>query len=521
MRPLLTSLLILGTIAGFGAAQNCPILGPAYPAPNNVSSSAFASAKAAFDEALTRAHSHGRIPSNTTFYSIQVYSPASRNLIHSVYYTATNKTVSRKPVTVGPDTIFRIFSLSKLLTVYTILTKLGDKYWNEPVSKYVPELAAAQNRRQNAIDDVDWDEVTLGSLSSLMSGIARDCIFPFTSTYNTPNYSNMAFQILAYAVENITGQPFAELVRTQLVEPLNLTRTFLTNPEQHTKLSDAVITEGWDWDLGDESPTGGYYSTISDLTTLGTSILNSTLLPAKATRKWLKPLTHTGSLLTSIGRPWEILRRAIPFPSRPRIADVYTKQGGSDTYVSFLALSPDHNIGISILTASAGKSDAFDVIKKLSLDIWIPAAEQAARDQAGGDFVGRYTLGGGGNASASAEIQLLPGQPGLYVHSLVSEGVDFFGLIQSLLGREGELKAWLYPIGLVSEKGGKKKVAFRAVFGVLGVEAEEDCATWAQVDSGRFGGHPKDLFIFEVDEGGRATGLEVPILGKVLGKVGQ
>lgn len=77
-------------------------------------------------------------------------------------------------------------------------------------------------------------------------------MWPFTSTYRTPNYSDMAFQLLAYAVENITGQPFAQLVTRQLVKPLNLRRTFLSEPGNQT--TNAVIVDGWDLDFGDEAP---------------------------------------------------------------------------------------------------------------------------------------------------------------------------------------------------------------------------------------------------------------------------
>ena len=77
-------------------------------------------------------------------------------------------------------------------------------------------------------------------------------VFPFSTSFNTPNYSNMAFQLLAYAVENITGTPFPELVKTQLIEPLNLKRTYLSNPGNLT--TDAAITAGWDNDFGDEAP---------------------------------------------------------------------------------------------------------------------------------------------------------------------------------------------------------------------------------------------------------------------------
>lgn len=75
--------------------------------------------------------------------------------------------------------------------------------------------------------------------------------WPVLPAYHTPIYSNMAFQILAYAVENITGQDFATLVDEELLKPLGLTRTFLSTVSNDT---DAVIVDGWIADLGDEGP---------------------------------------------------------------------------------------------------------------------------------------------------------------------------------------------------------------------------------------------------------------------------
>jgi hypothetical protein len=157
----------------------------------------------------------------------------------------------------------------------------------------------------------------------------------------------------------------------------------------------------------------------------------------------------------------------------------------------------------------------------MSLNIWIPAAEQAARDQANVNFAGTYKVPGAGNSVA--EIAILPTEPAIYLSSLTSDGVDFFGLLKQLQGVDVDIRAWLYPTGLVDEvtgeNNGTKRIAFRASFGSPGVEADDNCASWANVDRGRFGGYPGDLFIFHVDEKGSATALEIPVLGKTYGRV--
>jgi len=165
--------LLLATFAGLTTAQNCPYLGPAYPAPASIDAPAFVSASTAFDKALADALASGKIPGAATSYAIQVYSPVSKKPIYASYHTPTTISNRTRTTAVGPDTVFRVHSISKLITVYTILAKLGEKYWDEPVAKYVPEFARLQGG--NPAYDADWQEITLGSLASLMSGIGRDC----------------------------------------------------------------------------------------------------------------------------------------------------------------------------------------------------------------------------------------------------------------------------------------------------------------------------------------------------------
>ena len=168
MRVVLHTLLLVGVLSRTCLAQDCPLLGPAYPAPTDIVSSALTAAKVKFEEAL---RSDPRIDRNQISFAVQVYSSSSKTPIHSHYSTAPHLNSS----TVGPETLFRIHSISKVLTVYTIISKLGHMYWHEPVTKYVPELAVS--RQGDDIRSTDWSEVTLGDLASQMSGISRDCKF--------------------------------------------------------------------------------------------------------------------------------------------------------------------------------------------------------------------------------------------------------------------------------------------------------------------------------------------------------
>ncbi|KAK4233038.1 beta-lactamase/transpeptidase-like protein [Achaetomium macrosporum] len=566
----LRTALIVGLASTLSYAQNCPLLGPAYPAATDVTSPAFVAAKTKFDEALA---SSAEVDKDRVWFAIEVYSSKSKDAT-PIYRHFNTPPAQNSSVTVGPDSVFRIHSISKVITVYAMLAKLSYKYWHEPVTKYIPELAGSPAR--DVVNDVDWSEVTLGSLAGQISGISRDYAlgdastvlpsvpglrkledhefvrcgspphapcsradafkhilqtWPSALSYRTPNYSNMAFQILAYAVENITGMPFPDLVTEQLLKPLNLSRTYLYQPSDDTN---AVVWDGWDIEFGEEAPMGGYYSSLNDLTTIGRSILNSTILSPLDTRQWLKPITHTSSLSFSMGSPWEIIRASVPVRTDAESAskttsnvDFYTKQGGGDTYTSLLGLSPDHDVGVSILTAGPVSGATMIAIRELFVDIWLPAAEQAARDQAVINLVGNYTLGSEDDTAtfSVAEVSIDPDEPAVFVSKLISNGTDVMALLRantkSIVG-DGEMRMWLYPMGLVSKSSGcKTRTAFRGVVGLAGKPAVDGCGSWAEGDRLRWGNYPADLVIFETGADGKAKGLEVPILGATLKRDGH
>lgn len=73
------------------------------------------------------------------------------------------------------NTVFRIGSPTKVFSVYAFLIEAGDAYFNDPITKFVPELAAlAANQTGNALTKVAWEDITIGELASHMAGISND-----------------------------------------------------------------------------------------------------------------------------------------------------------------------------------------------------------------------------------------------------------------------------------------------------------------------------------------------------------
>jgi hypothetical protein len=312
MRTAQFSALFLGAFLPLAsrAFTNCPLIGPEFPAPTNLSSSntvqsAMTNLTQFIQQTLSSSNSsYGPFDSTNTSFSLEIFSTHEPDSLYTQHYTAPAVAASQQGVkNVTSDTIYRIGSLTKLFTVYTFLIKTGDVKFNEPITKYVPELleaAEALNASRNPVDYVAWEDITIGELASQMADIGRDyagfgeldgladvdgvaaglpplnasevvpcygggyCTraqfftgfterHPIYAPATAPIYSNAAYQILSYALENITGIDIQTMVEDSLFKPLNLSGgTSWTLPASNSR---AVIPNGAAWaiNLGDET----------------------------------------------------------------------------------------------------------------------------------------------------------------------------------------------------------------------------------------------------------------------------
>lgn len=163
---------------------NCGLQGPVYPVPSNLTSlNAIRGAQSDFQRLIDEALKNGTTPwgpvdaVNTTI-SISVFSTQSDDLVAKYQYTGSSPALKTRLSggKLDTDTLYRLGSVTKMLTVYTVLAKLGTRYWSEPVTNFIPELASQS--MNNSVNNFNWSAVTLGSLAGQMSGIPRDCEFP-------------------------------------------------------------------------------------------------------------------------------------------------------------------------------------------------------------------------------------------------------------------------------------------------------------------------------------------------------
>ncbi|KAI0198113.1 beta-lactamase/transpeptidase-like protein [Astrocystis sublimbata] len=541
------------------AAPICPLEGPVFAKPQHLTDSeaikgAISSLNDVFKNYTASAQNYS--------FALEVFSAYDPKPIFSVLHTApklaTQNTTGVKKV--DENTVFRLGSLSKVHTIYLFLINAGDEIWNAPITKYVAELKALTDGA-DPVTKIAWEKVTIGGIASQMTGIPRDyhvieygfplldaqerppcgdfptCsreqfftglekTYPSLPPFTAAAYSNVGFQLLGYAIEDITGKPFETLLKETMLEPLGMNNTFLRAPDQARGIIPGNPDKtGWTFDLGESAAAGNIYSSIGDLSALGRSMLNYKLLDPAITRRWLKPFSFSTDQHASVGAPWGA--RRVNVAGQPnRWITAFNKAGRINVYSSVLGIIPDYDIGISILLAGELPSNANFGMMDIVGEILIPAVEEAARAETGAKYNGHFAFSNTTALNSSLTIET-DDQPGLKISQWISNGTNF-GYIATFL-QAGYLpvtpRIRLYPTGLEAKNSdGSSKVAFKAVFEDAAVPSLETamfsttCASWMNVASIIYGSAAMDELIFNVDAEGKVVSITSPSLRVTLDK---
>ena len=244
----------------------------------------------------------------------------------------------------------------------------------------------------------------------------------------------------------------------------------------------------------------------------------------------MKPRAHTSSLTISIGAPWEIHRLTLPVTpnsNRTRVSDIYTKGGGQPGYTAIFALSPDHDIGFSVLVAGKGALGDRWGLRAAAGEVFVAAAEHAGWENAKRNFAGTFSDGAGSNLTITVEAD----RPAIGIKSFFADGVPVLPnlITPGFEVPEGyEVAVRAYPSGLESADG--KAVKYRAVAelnpflprsqaeGGAGL-FEDGCISWFSAGFWQTeGGQALDELLFEIEDG-KLVSVNSPALGKVLTRV--
>ncbi|KAL2692307.1 hypothetical protein Neosp_002713 [[Neocosmospora] mangrovei] len=336
-----------------------------------------------------------------------------------------------------------------------------------------------------------------------------------------PAYANTGFILLGAVLQNITGKSLDEQFSNDIFGPLGLSRTYTEAPPKD-EWDNAVIPVNNDTELelmylltpDPAKSSGTLLSTLNDLTKFGSSILNYTLLPGDVTRKWMKPHTHTARLDYSVGGPWEIPRYV--HPQTGLVIDLYTKSGDAGLFSSFLVLVPEFEIGFTVLAASSDRALRALLAGRIGdavVNAIIPALLEQAASEAEKNYGGTYVSTTEGlNSSITITRNKTEGAPpGLTISRFISNGTDYLLAESKASGAPNDPDTTpnrLVPT-VVDEKSGR--VAMRALTAMDAPKLSKGTisgilsADWTTIGGPSYGALDMGLYIFDVDDDGKAT----------------
>lgn len=216
---------------------------------------------------------------------------------------------------VTPATSFHIASIGKLFTAVAAmrLWESGILDIDAPVSEFLePSLLSGQI----VVDGFDYSQkITARQLLSHSAGFANtDSSFRFQAAvflrpqqkrtpeqlverakqlraigkpYERQKYASPGYYILGRLLESITGLPYHQVVRREILSPLGLNSTWESNEEwrrQQGELHHYLgLVDLWRMHPSFEYADGGFVSTTKDLTRFGQAIIDGTVFRNQGT----------------------------------------------------------------------------------------------------------------------------------------------------------------------------------------------------------------------------------------------
>jgi CubicO group peptidase (beta-lactamase class C family) len=322
-----------------------------------------------------------------------------------------------------PATIYSICSISKLFTSIAVmqLRDQGKLSLDEPVRTYLSWFKIKDKYP-------DAPEVTLRGILTHSAGLPREAAFPYWTgpEYEFPTheeivarlssqeelypaesyfqYSNLGLTLAGEVVAAVSGEPFADYVKKNILEPLGMKDTTPEIPEAERGKRLAV---GYSTLLRDGSrsavpfflvrglaPAAGFASTVEDLARFaswqlrllrkgGKEVLNANTLKEMQRVQWMDA-------------DWQN-PRGLGFSVWRRDDKSYVGHGGAcPGYRTQVALCPKDKIAVIVLT-NADDASPDGYVREI-FDIAAPAITQAAEspgkakktDRGLAKYVGRY-----------------------------------------------------------------------------------------------------------------------------------
>jgi len=189
------------------------------------------------------------------------------------------------PVSIRPDTRFRIGSITKQFTAAAILklAERGKLNVNDPISKYIPDWPSGHEVTLrlllNHSSGIHNFTAKAGFQANVTKAITLDTLV--SSFKNDPydfapgdkfRYSNSGYVLLGFIIEKVSGQPYDAFLRKTFFEPLGMTNTGvyppgtpLVNEAIGYSYENGTVRRSVNWDMSNVPAAGNLYSTARDL----------------------------------------------------------------------------------------------------------------------------------------------------------------------------------------------------------------------------------------------------------------
>jgi CubicO group peptidase (beta-lactamase class C family) len=325
-------------------------------------------------------------------------------------------------VPAAPTTKFRIGSITKQFTAAAILKlqEEGRISVEDHLSKFYPDYPRG-------------DEVTIHHLLTHTSGIHSftdkpDFIASVTTPVKTEDqirsfekdpfdfdpgqrflYNNSGYFLLGAIVEKVSGQPYADYLRSKFFEPLGMKDTGVHRSDvalDHEALgyefADGAFKRAADWDMSRAGGAGALYSTIEDLNRwnealFGGKVLSQASLEAAFTPVRIKGEDPAVPKESGYGYGFSVAN----FRGVPEIGH----GGGLQGFVSYLLRLPKLHFTVAVLVNASPPAPGVNPgslahdVAELYLGETLPPRERPAVDaevsaEAKDAVVGRYDYGG-------------------------------------------------------------------------------------------------------------------------------
>lgn len=262
----------------------------------------------------------------------------------------------QKPV--GPNTIFRIASVSKLITTSAMLkmVETGIIDLNIPINQY--------------IDFPNSNKITLKHLASHTSGIRhyfydeREDRYPHYESVSDAldifrsdslefepgseyGYSSYGINLIGAVIEKQARQSFEVYVEENILKPLAMENTFLRIEEVPEEAIATFYRNATsvtpEVDLSYNIPGGGMYSTTNDLVRFGSAFLGNEFLGDELKRKTFSRTALSNGEKIDYGLGWLI-------ETLDDGSEVYFHDGHMDGTHSILIVYPEYELSLAMIS---------------------------------------------------------------------------------------------------------------------------------------------------------------------------